>query len=125
MATRDRLRRLQKAMHGNIDSFELADGSRYWFDPAGACKELFGYWSASLRAVHREEPRPNPPEILKAVAGAADRERAFRQAYSQAPTLWCPLDTETLILRGELVPHSLMPGRDAEEPSPGYPNLSE
>ncbi len=110
MATHGRLRRLERALRGKLSSFELADGPRYWFSPEDACVTLFAYWSASLGAVYREEPRPDPPEILRAVASAADRHRAFQQAYSQAPTPWCPLDITALVERGELTPRPLVAG---------------
>ncbi len=116
MATLGRLRRLQKAMQGNMDCIELA-ASLLGVEPeAATVRELFGYFADSLRAVHREEPRPEPPEILKAVANATDRESAFRQAYSQAPMPWCPLDITALVERGELVPRSLVAGRPVDEP---------
>ncbi len=45
------------------------------------------------------------------MASAADRETAFRQAYSMTPMPWCPLDVEALVERGELTPRSLTVGR--------------
>jgi hypothetical protein len=90
---RNRLRRLEKTICGKLDCIELADGSRYRFEPEDACKELFLYWSESLRALYHQTLRPEPAEILKVVARARDRERAFRQAYSQAPAPWCPLES--------------------------------
>ena len=105
------LRRLRKAAQGQLNSFELADGSRCWFHPEEAWVTLFRYWSESLRAVYHQTPRPEPPEILEVVARARDRESAFRQIYAQAPAPWCPLDVEALIERGELVPRPLVVGR--------------
>jgi hypothetical protein len=122
MGLRARARRLQLALRGNMDHIELVDGSRHWFDPEDASKVLFRYFTDTLGAVYHETPRPEPPEILKAVASAADRERAFRRAYSQAPAPWCPLDVEALVERGELVPRPLVAGRTEDGP---IPDLSE
>ncbi len=112
MGLRAKVSRLQKALRGTLDCIELADGGRYCFEPEQTWETLFGYWSASLRAVYHETPRPEPPEILRAVASAADRHRAFQQAYSQAPAPWCPLDVTALVERGELTPRPLVAGGD-------------
>jgi hypothetical protein len=113
MALRDKLARLEKAMQGNLSSIELTDGSRYWFDPQETGIELFRYLSDSLHAVYHGESRPEPSEIVKAVANAKDRERAF----SQLPLgNFLPLDAEALVERGGLVPRPLIAGRDVDEP---------
>jgi hypothetical protein len=39
MGLRDKLRRLERATEGTLRSFELEDGSRFWFDPTSA--EMF------------------------------------------------------------------------------------
>jgi hypothetical protein len=113
---RARLARLQKAARGKLDSFEIEGGSRYHFDSSQAHITLFDYWSESLRAVADGEERPEPPEILKAVAAASDRRRALEATYPQGITPWCPLDVEALVQRGELVPRPLVAGRHADEP---------
>jgi hypothetical protein len=102
MGLRAKLSRLQKAMRGNMDYIELVDGSRHWFDPEDASKELFLYFTDSL--------------------GATDREAAFRRAYSMAPAPWCPLDVPALVERGEFVPRSLVAGQTEDGP---IPDLSE
>jgi hypothetical protein len=122
VALRDRLRRLQEAMRGTMDCIELEGGERFWFEPAEAHKELFLYFADSMRAVYHETPRPEPPEVLKAVAGAKDREGAYRRVYPQGIVPWCPLDVDALLERGEFVPRSLVAGRDVDEP---VPDLSE
>jgi hypothetical protein len=119
---RNRLRRLEKAARGKLGHIELADGSRHWFDPEETYKELFLYWSASLKAVADGEERPEPPEVLKAVAGAKDREQALRAVYPEGGSIWIPLDVEVLVERGKLVSRSLLVGRTEDEP---VPDLSE
>ena len=38
---RSTIRRLQEALRGNLESIELLDGSRFYYDPMEAYKELF------------------------------------------------------------------------------------
>jgi len=83
MATRGKLRRIEKALKGNIGAIELADGSTFYFDPEAVFEEMFAFFSSSLRAVHRGEARREPPEIIRAVAKARDREKAYRTVFPQ------------------------------------------
>ncbi len=85
MGLKDRLHNLRKTMRGHLDSFELADGTRYYFEPEKAWIALFRFWSVSLRAAHRGNPRPEPPDVLRAVAGAKDRRRALEAVYPPPP----------------------------------------
>jgi hypothetical protein len=114
MGLRARARRLQLAMRGNMDYIELVDGSRHWFDPEDASKELFLYFTDSLGAVYHETPRPEPPEILKAVARAKDRRRALELVMQGSSFL--SVDVEALVERGELVPRPLVAGRSEDGP---------
>jgi hypothetical protein len=50
---------------------------------------------------------------LKAVANAKDRKRALSELPLENVL---PLDARALIERGEFVPHSLVAGRDVDEP---------
>jgi hypothetical protein len=104
MGLRDKLARLEKAMQGNLSSIELADGSHHWFDPQETGIEIFLYFSASLRTVYHGKPRPEPPEIVRAVAAARDRSKAL----AQIPRTHLPLDAEALVERGEFVPRPLV-----------------
>lgn len=113
MGLKAKLGKLQKAMRGNMESFELQDGRRYYFDPEEACKITFGFFGNSLTADYLREPRPEPPELLKAVANAKDRGEALFRVMGRAACL--PLDREALVERGELVPRSLVAGRTYEE----------
>jgi hypothetical protein len=122
MGTKGRLRRLEKAMRGKLDSFALSAGGRFYFEPMETYKELFLYWSDSLRAVADGEERPEPPGVLEAVAGARDREKALRAVYPEGVSMWIPLDVEALVSRGEFVPRPLVAGRAEDDP---VPDLSE
>ena len=117
MGAKDRLRRLQKALQGTLDFFELADGSRHYFDVEQTVRDNFRYLTACLRADYRGAPRPDPPAVLRAVSNARDRGEALSRVLGGYNHL--PLDREALISRGELVPHSLVAGRDVDEPVEG------
>ena len=47
---RSTIRRLQEALRGNLASFELLDGTRYYYDPQELHKQLFLFaFDAQLR----------------------------------------------------------------------------
>ncbi len=117
MSLRGKLDRLQKAMRGNLEYFELVDGGRHWYDPEDAVRELFSHSMDSLTADYRGEPRPEPPPLLVAVARARDRGAALA-ALPLTKYPWPrPFDLEALVERGELVPRSLGVNRKAADPT--------
>lgn len=110
------MRRLENAMRGNLESFVLEDGSRFYYDPQSA--EMFLHMCECLRA-HDKPERPEPPELVKAIARARDRRAAYEQVTDGAGTFsGIPYDTEALIERGEIVPVSLVVGRKLGEKLP-------
>ena len=113
MALKGRLRKLEKSMRGNMGSFELADGWRHYFDPQEQFKAMFLYFADSMKADHRRSLRPEPPDILRAVAGARDRGEALDLVMGGYSHL--PIDREALVGRGKFVPRSLVAGRSYEE----------
>jgi hypothetical protein len=106
MGLRDKFRRLEKTLRGQLASFELADGQRFYFDPEEAHKATFFYFADSMTADYRREPRPEPPDLLKAVASALDRGEALNRVMDGYSHL--PVDAEALVERGEFVPRSLV-----------------
>lgn len=110
MSLRGKLDRLQKTMQGKLSFFELADGRRYYFDPQETFRATFMFLADSLQADHARDPRPEPPEVLRAVADAKDRETALTRIMDGRSHL--PLDREALVERGEFVPRSLVAGRE-------------
>jgi hypothetical protein len=115
---RSKLRRLEQAARGHLKSFELVNGSRFYWDPQGA--ELFLHFCEYLRA-HDQPERPEPPEVLKALTQAKDRARALEEVGGWGWDIF-PYDKQALVERGEIVPLSVVVGRELGEP---LPDLSE
>ena len=108
--------RLEKAMQGKLGNFELREGGSYWFDPSNTYKELFLHAANSLRADYKGEPRPQPPEILTALARAKDRKAALEGLYPKGGCMpFCAYDLEALVERGELVARPFVVGRKVGE----------
>ena len=114
MGLRSNLRRLERGAREDLASFVFEDGSRYYFDPASG--ECFLHSMDCLRAQGDCEPFPEPPETLKAIARARDRSAALNQLYPSGSFGVFPYEVEALIERGELVPRSLVAGRELGEP---------
>src|SRR5215210_8219649 len=112
MGLRGWLRRLERGAREDLASFVLEDGSRYYFDPASG--ECFLHSMDCLRAQGDCEPFPEPPETEKAIARARDRRAALNQLYPNGSFGVFPYEVESLIERGELVPRSLVAGRELE-----------
>jgi hypothetical protein len=120
MGLRDQLRNLRRELRGNLDSFVLEDGSRYYHDPQSL--ELIAHIFDCLHAQAEGVPFPEPPEILKAVSRAKHREAALHQVVGGGDLLF-PYEVEPLIERGEIVPRSLVEGRELGDGP--IPDLSE
>jgi hypothetical protein len=112
---KSRLARLQKAVEGDADSIELTDGSRYFFEPGEAWKEVFRHGSDSLEADYRGKTRPSPPEILKAVAQAKNRRAAVEKLYAPGTHPFNAYDMEELVEHCKLIPRSFLAGHSYEE----------
>ncbi len=122
MALRDRLRNLKREMRSSLDSFVLEDGTRFYFDPVSA--EMFLHAMDCLRAQGEGKPFPEPPEVIKALTRARNREAAYHQVRGGASFGLFPYDAEALIERGELAPRSLVYGHELGE-GPILEDLSE
>src|SRR4051812_27181086 len=121
MALRSWLKRLERGTRENLASFALEDGSRYYYDPeSGDC--FLHSWDC-LMAQGDGEPFPEPPETVKAIARARDRRAALEQLYPGGSFGLFPYEPEALIERGELVPRSLVVGRELGDGQ--IPDLSE
>ncbi len=119
MRLKSRLARLQKAMRGRLASFELAEGSRHWFNPEYVHEEIFLHSADSMRADYKRRPRPEPPEILRVIARARDRREAVETVFTGNGAVFIAYDLEALVEHGELVPRSFVAGREHGEPLEG------
>jgi hypothetical protein len=111
MRHRGWIKRLERGARGNLESFVLEDGSTYYFNPKGG--ELFIHATRCLRADHAGTPRPAPPATLLALCQARDRATAVEKASVHG---LFPYSLEVLVERGELVPRSMVAGRELGEP---------
>ncbi len=59
--------------------------------------------------------RPEPPEIVRAVAGAGDRRAALERVAPDPPMSFFAFERGPLVERGELVARSFVAGRDADD----------
>ena len=122
MGLGEKLRRLEHAARKDLASFELEDRSRHYYDLSSA--ERFLHSMACLRAQGEGKTTfPEPPETVRALLRAKDRAAALEQVYGGGGSFTLiPYDTETLVQRGELVPRSMVVGKELGEE---LPDLSE
>ena len=120
--TRGKLRRPESAARDHLASFELEDGSKLCYDPVSA--ERFLHSLECLRAQGEGKTSfPEPPVTVRALLRAKDRAAALEQVYGGGGSFTLiPYDTETLVQRGELVPRSMVVGKELGEE---LPDLSE
>jgi hypothetical protein len=107
-------------LRGSLDSFVLEDGSRYYHDPQSL--ELIEHIFDCLHAQGEGVPFPEPPEVVRAIARARDREAALHQVVGGGDLLF-PYEVEALIEGGEIMPRSLVAGHELGEGP--LPDLSE
>jgi hypothetical protein len=108
MGIAGKLRRLQKAMRGNLETIEQCDGSTVYVDPERVFWDTFTYWGNCAQADYNREPRPEPPPVLQAVANARDRRAALDKIMQGATHI--PFDESTLVERGEFAPRQMAVG---------------
>ena len=114
MALRDSLRALRREAREDLDCFELADGSRHWYNPLSP--ERFLHSMACMRAQGEGETTfPEPPETVWAITRAKDRAAALEQVYQSGAFSIFPYEPDALVERGELVPRSMVAGRELGE----------
>jgi hypothetical protein len=74
---RSRVRALQNKANGQVESFPLRDGSRYYFDRQQAALAIFMY--AFYKTLREEEPRV--PEFIRVVLEEAANPRAVLEMF--------------------------------------------
>ena len=119
MGLRGKLRQLERISREGLASFDLEDGSRHYFKAESG--ESFLHACDCLRAQGDCVPFPKPPDTIKALTRARNRAAALEAVCGGGFGLF-PYEVESLVERGELVPRSLVFGRELGEP---LPDLSE
>jgi hypothetical protein len=104
---RSKIRRLERAAREGLASFELLDGSVYWYDPESFF-EVFGHYLQCLRTSAHDWP--DAPAVVQKVTEAKDVEAAIPQVFGA----FLPYDRETLVKERRLVPRSLVSRFDPE-----------
>jgi hypothetical protein len=118
---RAKVRALERYARDQVDSFELEDGSRYYYEPLSP--ERFLHTMNCLRSQGDGQTTfPETPETVRAITRARDRAAALEQVYQSGSFVIFPYEHEALVERGELVPRSMVAGRELGEP---LPDLSE
>ena len=117
MGLRNWLRKLERAASGDLESFELLDGSRYYFDAAGPT--LFMHCHDCIGAGNPTD-WPEPPEVLLKLCEAKDVRVAFEAVMGGSTDSFTyddifPYDPETLVNERRLEPRSLIAGRDVHD----------
>jgi hypothetical protein len=105
-------------MEGDLESFELADGSQFYFDPQSP--ELFLYTCECAAAQGEDKTTfPEPPDVIKAIARAKDRVVAYDLVFGHdhaGAFVDFPFEYEALIEAGKLIPRSMVVEREIGEP---------
>jgi hypothetical protein len=121
------VRRLKQRLLGtDVLSIKQESGSVVTFDAKDVSVATFKYFLESLMADADRGPRPEPPEVLKAVANAVDRRYAVERVMNGYNHL--PVDPDVLIEEGRFEPISMVAGYDTYEEylaSGGVKDLSE
>jgi hypothetical protein len=128
---RSKLRRLDNAARGHLASFQLRDGSHYYFDRTSG--ELFLHWCECLRSDSAHH-WPEPPEVYKKLTGAKYPARALHEIHGGGSFGTFVYDPEVLINERRLEPRGLVSCYDPQtgehhvrDPWESYPtpDLSE
>jgi hypothetical protein len=121
---KETLRRLKREALGELASFELRDGSRYYYDPTAPELFLFCYDCA----VSNPPDWPEAPEVLQNLCEAKDMRVAFEAVMGGGTVSFIyddifPYSPEILVNERRLEPRSLVVGRNVYDQE--VPDLSE
>ena len=111
------IKRLERGARGEVESFELRDGSRYWFGPLEVAKELFLHGIECGRAGSLEE-WPEPPEGYPKICEAKDPTAVLEGFVPSDKEAWFiefPYDRHALISERRLVAVEHEPVPDISE----------
>ena len=103
------IRRLENALRGNLEHFELLDGSRYYYDPQEVHEELF------LHAYHLQLGRvEESPELYRMLTEAKDPAAVLERLKPESAQAF--VDPSALYDRGALVNERRLVPLVAQEP---------
>jgi hypothetical protein len=103
------VKRLERASREDLASFELLDGSRFYFDPASP--ELYMHWLSCIKA-DSAHYWPEPPEVLRKLTEARDVESAIELVRGEGAWDFIPYDIEVLITERRLESRPLVSSYD-------------
>jgi hypothetical protein len=113
-----RIKKIERASREDLASFELLDGSRYFYDPLEVAKALFLHGLACLTADAASE-WPVLPEIYARMLEARDPAGVLGRFFPSDELAWfteLPYDRDVLISERRLEPVPTEPIEDLSEP---------
>jgi hypothetical protein len=118
MGLRGWIKRLERGASEDLASFELLDGSTYYYDRLETYKELFLY--AYDVQLGEADKWPEPPEIFRKLCEAKDPAVVLEQLRPEDPgrAFVNPaelFDTDALVYERRLVPLAVEPVEDLSE----------
>jgi hypothetical protein len=113
------IRRLERDARGHLESFELLDGSTYYYDGLQTYKELFLH--AYDVQLGDAEKWTEPPEVYRKICEAKDPAAVLERFRPEDPgcafvNLAELYDTDVLVNERRLVPLVNAPVEDLSEP---------
>jgi hypothetical protein len=117
MGLRGWIKRLERDANEHLESFELLDGSTYYYDRLETYKELFLH-ACDLQLGRGEWPEP--PEVYRKICEARDPATVLERFKPENPqsafvNLAELYDTDALVRERCLVPFSVEPPEDLSE----------
>jgi hypothetical protein len=118
MSLRGWIKRLERRAHEELESFELLDGSTYYYDRLETYKELFLH--AYDVQLGDADKWPEPPEVYRKMCEARDPAAVLKRFKPEDPerafvNLAEIYDTDVLVRERRLVPLTHTPVEDLSE----------
>ena len=109
------IKRLEHAARGDLESFELLDGSQYFYNATEVHKQLFVH-ACDLQLGRR----PGPPEVLTKICEARNPAAVLERFKPEHPEqafvdLSACYETAALVEDRRLVPFEVEPPEDLSE----------
>jgi hypothetical protein len=116
MGVKDKLTHLERAARGEVESFELRDGSRFYFDYLQTARAMYLH-SIKCHTADTVEEWPAPLQIHLKLLEARDPATVLTHLDPPGGPQFAPLpyDRNTLISERRLVPLFTGPVKDLSE----------